>query len=506
MTELKAAPAAPTTPRLGHRSGLTLAVIAVAQLMVVLDATIVNVALPEVQKSVGFSTEDLSWVVNSYTLTYGGLLLLGGRVGDILGRRRAFIIGVVVFGAASLLGGLAPDGGWLLAARALQGTGAAIVSPAVLALIATNFPEGRERTRAFGVFAGVSGAGAAIGLLAGGLLTQYLEWRWVFFVNVPLAAALVLLAPLFLAESARQKGRFDLAGAITSAGGMTGLVYGFIRVSQHDWSDSWAIASFVTGVVLLVAFVLVERSTANPIVPLRMFTNRNRASIYIVALVLTGALAGLFFFLTVFMQNVLGYSPVQAGLAFLPVSLSIIVTVGATSQLLVKFGQKNPLVVGVLLNAAALAWLTGLDAGSSYAAGLLGPMLVFGIGTGMMFMPLTMLGVSDIDQADTGSASGVLNATQQVGGSLGLAILVTVFGSTTRGESGSPAEVLTSGVTTAFGVAALLAVGAFVIALTVIRAPAMTVPPAMPTGAEEAPGADGSADPAPTENASPPLR
>ncbi|WP_329213051.1 MFS transporter [Streptomyces sp. NBC_01485] len=464
--------------------------IAVAQLMVVLDATIVNVALPRVQTSLGFSTENLSWVINAYTLTYGGLLLLGGRIGDIFGRRRAFAVGVMVFGAASLLGGLAPSSGWLLFARALQGTGAAIVSPAVLALIATNFTEERERNRAFGVFAGVSGAGAAIGLLAGGLLTQYLDWRWVFFVNVPLAVALVLLAPLFLAESARRQGRFDVAGAITSAAGMTGLVYGFIRVSQHDWSDLWALASFAAGVVLLVSFVVIERTTANPIVPLRMFANRNRASIYVVALALTGALAGLFFFLTLYMQNVLGYSPVEAGLAFLPISLTVIVTVGVTSKLLARFGQKIPLVSGVLVNAAALSWLTRLDSQSTYAAGLLGPMLVFGIGTGMMFMPLTMLGVSDIDQADTGAASGVLNATQQVGGSLGLSILVTVFGSATRGESGSPADVLTSGVTTAFGVAAAFALGAFAVAVTVIRAPAVPITAVMPGAAGTAPDAD----------------
>ncbi|GAA2730147.1 MFS transporter [Streptomyces nogalater] len=477
MTELDASSPTTSAPRLKHRGGIALALIAVAQLMVVLDATIVNVALPRVQAAVGFSTEDLSWVVNAYTLTYGGLLLLGGRIGDILGRRSAFIGGVVVFGAASLLGGLAPNGGLLLAARALQGSGAAVVSPAVLALIATNFAEGKERNRAFGVFAGVSGAGAAIGLLAGGVLTQYLSWRWVFFVNVPMAVALVLLVPLFLAESPRQRGRFDLPGAVTSAAGMAGLVYGFIRVSQHGWSDSWAIGSFVAGLVLLAAFVLIERSTTNPITPLRMFTHRNRAAIYVVALALTGALSGLFFFLTVFMQNALHYSPVRAGLAFLPISLTIMVTVGVTSKLMASLGQKIPLVAGVALNGAALAWLMTLETGTGYASGLLGPMLVFGVGTGMMFMPLTMIGVSGVDPAESGAASGVLNAMQQVGGSLGLSILVTVYGTATRNASGDPAHVLTSGVSTAFGTAALFALGALIIAGVLIRTPAMPAAP-----------------------------
>ncbi|MFD0395942.1 MFS transporter [Streptomyces nogalater] len=236
-----------------------------------------------------------------------------------------------MFGAASLLGGLAPNGGLLLAARALQGSGAAVVSPAVLALIATNFAEGKERNRAFGVFAGVSGAGAAIGLLAGGVLTQYLSWRWVFFVNVPMAVALVLLVPLFLAESPAS-GAGSTCRARSPRRRHGRLVYGFIRVSQHGWSDSWAIGSFVAGLVLLAAFVLIERSTTNPITPLRMFTHRNRAAIYVVALALTGALSGLFFFLTVFMQNALHYSPVRAGLAFLPISLTIMVTVGVTSS------------------------------------------------------------------------------------------------------------------------------------------------------------------------------
>ncbi len=295
----------------GFHPGITLAVITALQLMVVLDATIVNIALPHIQQALHFSTTSLSWVLNAYTLTFGGLLLLGGRAGDLLGRRRVFIAGILVFVLASFLGGLAQSSAWLLAARSLQGIGGAIASPTALALITTNFPEGPERNRAFGVFAAVSGSGAAIGLLAGGILTSWLSWRWVLFVNVPIGIVIALLAPLYINESERQSGRFDLAGALTSTAGMASLVYGFIRAAQEGWSDRGTVGSFIAAAVLLAVFLAIETRTAHPITPLHMFRDRNRAGSYAIMLALAAALFGMFFFLTLFVQEVLGYSPLR---------------------------------------------------------------------------------------------------------------------------------------------------------------------------------------------------
>ncbi|MFB7343014.1 MFS transporter [Streptomyces hydrogenans] len=487
---------APTPTSKGDGKGIALFVIASCQLMVVLDITIVNIALPHIQSDLDFSTTSLSWVVNAYTLTFGGLLLLGGRAGDILGRRRVFIFGVLLFGFASLLGGFAQEGWQLLAARALQGVGGAIASPTSLSLITTTFEEGPERNRAFGVFAGVSAAGGAIGLLAGGVLVEWLDWRWIFFVNVPIAVMIAVLTPRHVKESERHPGHFDLAGALTSTLGMVALVYGFIRAAQHGWSDPWTIASFCAAVVLLVTFILVERRSRQPITPLHMFADRNRAGTYGMMLCLAAAIFGMFFFLTLFVQQVLGFSPLEAGLAFLPVSAVIAVVAGITSQLLPKFGPKPFMVLGSLCLAVGLSWLTLTDVHSTYAGSILGPMLVFSAGMGFMFVSLTLMALSNVQPAEAGAASGLLNATQQVGGSLGLSILVTVFGTASRNEADEqvPAflaqagplekarfaetgqlpppwgdEVLTSGVTAGFIVAAAFAIVSFLIALFAIK-------------------------------------
>lgn len=414
---------------------MALAVIAGAQLMIVLDATIVNIALPQIQSALKFSTTDLSWVLNAYTLTFGGLLLLGGRAGDILGRRRVFIFGILLFIAASFLGGLATTSWWLLAARALQGIGGAIASPTALSLITTNFKEGAERNRAFGVFAAVSGSGAAIGLLAGGMLTSWLSWRWVLFVNVPIGILIAVTAPMFINESERRPGRFDFGGALTSTIGMTALVYGFIRAAQQGWRDTWTITSFAVAALLLATFLLIERSHRQPIVPLHMFGERNRAGTYVVMLALAAALFSMFFFLTLFVQDILNYSPLKAGFAFLPVSAVIIVTATLTSQFLLKVGPKPFMIAGGVLATSGLAWLSQITASSSYLTGILGPMILFAAGMGFLFVPLTAVAVSGVSDEDTGAASGMLNVTQQVGGSLGLSILVTVFGTASRNES-----------------------------------------------------------------------
>ncbi|MFB7177838.1 MFS transporter [Streptomyces sp. NPDC056257] len=480
----------------GSGNGLALFVIASCQLMVVLDITIVNIALPHIQTALGFSTESLSWVVNAYTLAFGGLLLLGGRTGDILGRKRVFIFGVLLFGLASFLGGLAQNEGQLMAARALQGVGGAIASPTSLALITTTFREGPARNRAFGVFAGVSAAGGAIGLLAGGILVEWLDWRWVLFVNVPIAILIAILATKVLHESERHPGHFDFAGALLSTLGMVALVYGFIRASQEGWRDPVTLGSFGAAVVLLTLFILNERRSPQPITPLHMFADRNRAGTYGIMLMLACAIFGMFFFLTLFVQIVLGFSPIQAGLAFLPVSVMVALGAGLTSQLLPKFGPKPFMVGGALSSAAGLGWLTQTDVHSTYLGSILGPMLLFALGMGLQFVSLTLMALSNVADRESGAASGLLNTMQQVGGSLGLSILVTVFGTASRNEAkdqvagflgtATPAQraafqqtgqvpkpwsdqILTSGISAAFVVAAMFTLVGAAIALFAIQ-------------------------------------
>ncbi|MFD5571792.1 MFS transporter [Streptomyces cadmiisoli] len=481
--------------RQGH-PGIALTVIAACQLMVVLDATIVNIALPHIQNALAFSTTDLTWVVSAYTLTFGGLLLLGARAGDILGRRRVFMAGILVFTFASLLGGIAQEPWQLLAARALQGVGGAIASPTSLALITTTFAEGPERNRAFGVFAAVSAGGGAIGLLAGGMLTEWLDWRWVLFVNVPIGVLIAVLTPLYISESERHPGRFDIAGALTSTVGMASLVYGFIRAAEEGWRDGLALASFSTALVLLVAFVLIEMRAKEPITPLRMFAERNRWGTYVIMLSLAAAMFGMFFYIVLFVQNVLGYSPIKAGLAFLPVTVAIVVGAGLSQRFLPVLGPKPFMVVGSIAVVIGLGWQTFISPDSSYLGGVLGPMLIFGFGMGLNFVTATVTAVSGVAQHEAGAASGLLNATQQVGGSLGLSILTTVFGTASANEAEKqmpqflaeasaeqkaefaqthqlPApwghEVLSHGISTAFIPAVAMAVLAVATAWWVIR-------------------------------------
>jgi EmrB/QacA subfamily drug resistance transporter len=464
--------------------------------MVVLDATIVNIALPHIQSALSFSTTDLSWVLNAYTLTFGGLLLLGGRAGDILGRRRVFVFGILLFSLASLLGGFAQEPWQLLAARSLQGVGGAICSPTSLALITSTFPEGPERNRAFGVFAAVSAGGGAIGLLAGGMLTEWLSWRWVLFVNVPIGLLIAFLSPIFIHESERHPGRFDILGAITSTGGMASMVYGFIRAADKGWRDGLTVAAFGAAVVLLVSFVLVERKAKEPITPLRMFADRNRSGTYVIMLSIAAAMFGMFYFIVLFVQNVLGYSAIASGFAFLPITAAIIIGAGLSTRFLPLLGPKPFLVTGTSLTGLGMAWLTQITPDSAYVTGVLGPMLLFGFGMGLNFVTLTLTAVSGVAPHEAGAASGLLNATQQVGGSLGLSILVTVFGTASRNEARKqlpdflahatpeqkaafaktrtiPApwghDVLAHGISTAFTAAVALAALALVTAVFVIR-------------------------------------
>ncbi len=414
-----------------RRLGLALVVIATAQLMVVLDATIVNVALPHIQTALGFSGSGLEWVVNAYALTFGGLLLLGGRAGDILGRRRVFIAGIILFSLASLLGGFATSQAWLLGARALQGVGGAIVAPTALSLVTTNFPEGSERNRAMGVYAAMSIGGAAVGLLAGGLLTTFVSWRWVLFVNVPIGIVVALLAPRALTESQRRPGRFDLPGAITSTLGLVALVYGLTEAATtpngvSHWGDTQVLASLSAAVVLLATFFVIESRSKYALMPLRIFRDRNRSAANLVLLCVGTAMFGMFFFLTLFVQHVWGYSALKTGVAYLPMVAVIMAMAGLSTQLVPRIGARPLLIIASAISVGGMYWLSRIDEHSTYVNGLLGPMLVTAAGLGLLFMPATLVALSKVADRDAGLASSLPNVGQQVGGAIGLAILGTV--------------------------------------------------------------------------------
>jgi EmrB/QacA subfamily drug resistance transporter len=411
--------------------GPALLVIAAAQLMVVLDGTIVNVALPHVQRALGFSGTGLEWVVNAYAVTFGGLLLLGGRAGDILGRRRVFVFGLLLFSGASLLGGFATSQWWLLAARALQGVGGAVVAPTALALITTNFAEGAPRNRAFGVYAAMSGAGAAVGLLLGGVLTTYASWRWVLFVNVPIGILVAASAPRLLAEAPRRPGRIDVAGAVTVTGGVALLVYGLSRAATgpdgvSHWGDAQVVASLTAAVVLLASFVLIEMRSSHPLLPPRLLADRNRSGAYLVMLCIGTALFGMFFFITLFMQTVLGYSAIRTGIAYLPFAVGTVLFSTLASQLIPRAGARTLLLTGITAVVGGTFWFSRLTEHAGYAGSLLGPILLTSCGLGLVFVPLSLVALHKVTNQDSGVASSMLNVGQQVGGAIGLALLGTV--------------------------------------------------------------------------------
>ncbi|MER6128914.1 MFS transporter [Streptomyces sp. NPDC001795] len=459
---------APSAPQQPARLGTVLFVIVTAYLMVGVDSTVVNVALPDIQQDLHFSRTGLSWVLNAYTLAFGGLLLLGGRVGDIVGRRRALTLGALLFALSSLLGGLAGESAWLLVARALQGVGAALIAPSTLALITTNFPEGPRRHHALGVYSSMAGIGASVGLVLGGMLTSWTSWRWALLINVPIGIAVAVALPRFVTETPRHAGRFDVAGTLTGTAGMTSLVYAFIRVSEQGWSDTQALLGFGTAAALLTVFILIESRAGQPIMPLSLFANRNRAGGYAGVLLLPAGMFGAFYFLTLITQQVLGYSPLRAGLAFLPMTLVMFTVVRFVPRLLARLGAKPVLLTGMALLAVAAGWLWRLRPGDGYATGLLGPLLLMGLGVGLSFMPLNATILAGIQPREAGAASGLLQTLQWLGGTLGLSVLVTVFGTATRHATGSPAEILTQGAAIAFGVGALIALTALLVSALVI--------------------------------------
>jgi EmrB/QacA subfamily drug resistance transporter len=467
------------TPGRPVRANLALTVIAAAQLMVVLDATIVNIALPYIQDALGFSTTSLSWVLNAYTLVFGGLLLLGGRTGDLFGRRRMFVIGVSVFAVASLAGGFAQNEGQLLAMRALQGVGGAIASPTALSLIATTFAEGPARNRAFGVYAAVSGAGAAIGLILGGILTDFLSWRWVLFVNAPIGLVIALLAPRVIPDTGRREsGALDVPGAIVSTAGMASLVYGFIHAANDGWQIRGTLVWFAAAAILLTAFVAIELRSPRPLMPLRLFGDRSRVGCYLVMLILGAAVFSTFFFLTQYIQRVHGFSPLQAGFAFLPMSAVIVTMAQIASRIVHRVGAQPLITAGVIFVGFGLLFLSRLTPTSSYAGHVLPGILLVAAGMGSIFVPVTLGAVAGVAPEDSGIASAMLNVGQQVGGTLGLSSLVAVFSSAAR-DAGPHAPhttladfqnyVFTHGTDAAFKAGALFALAGLVVAFVLIR-------------------------------------
>ncbi|MEV6479359.1 MFS transporter [Streptomyces sp. NPDC051576] len=408
--------------------GVALAILATTQLMVVLDGTIVNIALPSVQSAFGISADRLAWIVNAYALAFGGLMLVGGRAGDLFGRRRTFRAGIVLFTLASLLGGLAPNAGLLIAARVAQGAGAAVAAPTALSLIATTFPEGRSRNRAMGVYGAMAGLGSTIGLLLGGVLTEYLDWRWVLLVNVPIGVA-VLAGTVVLGEGDRGSGRLDLPGAVTGTGGMLSLVYGITRGGRDGWTDGVTLACFAAAAVLLAVFLVLQARGRHPMLPLRVLRNRDRAGSYGVMLCVGVGMFATFYFLTLYMQQVLGYGAARAGLAYLPFSIGMGATAGIVSKLVAKVPPRLLTGPGLCIAAAGMFWLSTLTPGSSYATRLAPAMFVTAIGLGCCFVPMTLSAVSGVARGDSGIASAMLNTSQQIGGALGLAALTTLANS-----------------------------------------------------------------------------
>lgn len=446
-----------------------LAVLAVAQFMVVLDASITNVALPSIQRDLGFSESSLQWVVNAYTLVFGGFLLLGGRAADLFGRRRVFIIGLAVFSVASLVGGFATSSGWLIAARAVQGLGAAIVSPAALSIVTTTFSEGAERNRALGIWGALAGAGGAVGVLMGGMLTEWAGWEWVLFVNVPIGVAAAVVAPRFVRESrAHERTSMDVAGAVSVTAGLVVLVYALVEANDAGWGSGQTIGLLALSVALIAAFVVTELRARFPIMPLTIFRNRNVASADAVALLIGASLFSMFFFISLYLQQVLDFSALQAGLSYLPLSAAIIMSAGAASQLVTRVGPKPVLVTGLVLTTLGLLLFTQVSAGGSFAGDVLAPSLLVAVGLGLSFVSVTIIAVAGVSDREAGMASGLLNTAQQVGGALGLAVLSSVATAYIAGADGGGPAVLAEAFQRAFTVGAGFAALGVVLALVAV--------------------------------------
>lgn len=449
-----------------------LAVIGIAQLMIVLDASVVIVALPSAQHALHISIANRQWVMSAYTLVFGSLLLLGGRIADYLGRRRVFIFGLLGFGAASALAGLAQNSAMLFGARALQGGFAAVMAPAALSLLTVTFTEAHERARAFGVYGAIAGSGAAIGLVLGGVLTQYASWRWTLLINTPIAVIAAVMASRVIRESRVEvRHSYDLPGAVTSTGGLFLLVYGFTMVASHGWGATLTVSLLASAVVLLSAFVVIEMRVAHPLLPLKVILERNRGGSFLASLFVGMALLGTFLFLTYFLQGILGYSALRTGFAFLPFSAGIIMGATLASRMLPRTGPKMLMVAGLSLAILGLLWFTRLGVDSSYLSHVLPPEILVSIGMGLAFVPMNSTALFGVEEDSAGVASALVNTTQQVGGALGTAFLNTVAASSTAAflvsrvaSSAVTRSATVHGYTTAFEVSALLVAMAAVVA------------------------------------------
>lgn len=443
--------------------GLALLVIATAQLMNTLDNTIVNIALPHIRSGLGFSPANLAWVVTAYALPFGGLLLVGGRAGDLLGRRMVFRAGLLLFAVASLLSGIAQNQQTLLTGRALQGVAAAIVAPTALSLLATTFPAGAARNKALGVYGAMGGLGSTLGLVLGGVLTEYLDWRWVFFVNLPIAA-LVLMGTKALNPGQRDRGKADIPGAITVAAGVTCAVYAITHASSDGWGDSITIWFLIAAAVLLVAFLAIQMTSSSAMIPARVVRDRNRVSANLSFLLVGGGMFATYYFLTLYMQNVKHYSAVETGIAYLPLAFGMAISAGGIApKLLAQFSPRTVTFAGLAVAIGGMIWFSTLSAGSAYWAVLLPAMILNGLGLGLAFVSLTISGVGGVAPQDSGVASGLINTSQQIGGSLGLAALnsIALAVTTSKGSDAPASSALTSGYATAF----LVAGGIYLIAV-----------------------------------------
>lgn len=460
----------PTTTQ--ARPGAILSVILASYLMIAVDMSIVNIALPSIRASLGFSAVTLSWVVNAYLIVYGGLLLLGGRSGDIAGRKRILFTGIALFTAASALGGMAPSAFWLLAARAVQGVGAAMVAPSTMALIVSNFAEGPARNRALSLYSTAISFGVVIGLLLGGLLTDLLSWRWVFYVNVPIGVALLFAIPRLLRETEKARGRVDISGGIASTLGVSSMVFALIDAAASGLGSAWAVAGFATAMLVLAFFVFHERRTEHPLLPLSLLANRNRVAAYLCLLLVIAGNFGMFFFVTQFLQGVLRLTPAQTGFAFLPMAVTVMLTVRIVPTLLKRFQPKVLILAGTAMQGVAMLALSRLSGGTDYASGILGPMILVGLATGLCSIPLTATALSGIERHESGAASGMTQTMISVGGSTGLAVLVTVFGMATGSVSAAGfAAAFVHGTSVALRAAVIFAGIAFTTALVLIRSP-----------------------------------
>ena len=462
---------------------LVLVIVCLAQFMVILDATIVNVALPSIQSDLGFTPSTLQWVINGYTLVFGGFLLLGGRAGDLLGRRKVFVAGVIVFTTASLLNGLATSSEWLVASRALQGLGGALVSPAALSIITTTFAEGADRTKALGVWSAIAAGGGAFGLLLGGILTEQLSWEWIFFVNVPIGIATLALALRYVPESRalQRQATADVPGAVSVTAGLIVLVFAIVKATDYGWGSWKTLALGAIAVALLAAFVYIEKHSPAPLIRLGIFRSRSIVGANLVMLVVAGGLFSFFFFATLYLQEILDYSPLEAGLAFLPVTAGIMIGAGLAQQLVKRIGVRAVSVLGMAIAATGLFILSSASVGGSYLSDILPGLIPQSIGMGLTFVPITLIATTNVEAEDAGLASGLLNTSQQVGGSLGLAILSTLAANKTAsmllGGSGR-AQALVDGFNVAFVAAAVLvAAGALVLLLVVRKSDVANVNP-----------------------------